>query len=172
MRTAGPQRLWKRLRTRARLRTRLSARIPLPFPRKRAKACSGNLSAPSRVPSPFTTARERKPSAALPAQPFASAAFRSARTVRTSRFNINETSMPQIIHVDRMCNECGNCTVFCPYDSAPYTRKNSRCFRPNRNLMKVRTKAFFVLGRRNGETASRRRFGCSSWYAMRDRSKN
>ena len=25
----------------------------------------------------------------------------------------------QILHVDRMCNECGNCTVFCPYDSAP-----------------------------------------------------
>ena len=26
----------------------------------------------------------------------------------------------QILHVDRMCNECGNCAVFCPYDSAPY----------------------------------------------------
>ncbi|MBR6739177.1 MAG: FAD-dependent oxidoreductase, partial [Oscillospiraceae bacterium] len=25
----------------------------------------------------------------------------------------------QIIHVDKMCNECGNCTQFCPYDSAP-----------------------------------------------------
>ena len=26
----------------------------------------------------------------------------------------------QIVHVDGMCNECGNCGVFCPYDSAPY----------------------------------------------------
>jgi putative selenate reductase len=25
----------------------------------------------------------------------------------------------QILHVDRMCNECGNCTQFCPYDSEP-----------------------------------------------------
>ncbi|MBE6931832.1 MAG: putative selenate reductase subunit YgfK [Ruminococcaceae bacterium] len=25
----------------------------------------------------------------------------------------------QILHVDRMCNECGNCTPFCPYDSEP-----------------------------------------------------
>ena len=29
----------------------------------------------------------------------------------------------QILHVDRMCNECGNCAVFCPYDSAPYQEK-------------------------------------------------
>ena len=29
----------------------------------------------------------------------------------------------QILHVDRMCNECGNCLVFCPYDSAPYRDK-------------------------------------------------
>ena len=29
----------------------------------------------------------------------------------------------QILHVDRMCNECGNCAVFCPYDSAPYKEK-------------------------------------------------
>ena len=29
----------------------------------------------------------------------------------------------QILHVDRMCNECGNCAIFCPYDSAPYREK-------------------------------------------------
>lgn len=31
--------------------------------------------------------------------------------------------MPQILHMDRMCNECGNCATFCPYDSAPYKDK-------------------------------------------------
>ncbi len=30
---------------------------------------------------------------------------------------------PQILHIDRMCNECGNCLVFCPYDSRPYQEK-------------------------------------------------
>ena len=25
----------------------------------------------------------------------------------------------QILHVDKMCNECGNCTPFCPYDAQP-----------------------------------------------------
>lgn len=29
----------------------------------------------------------------------------------------------QVIHVDYMCNECGNCRSFCPYDSAPYLDK-------------------------------------------------
>ena len=29
----------------------------------------------------------------------------------------------QIIHVDGMCNECGNCGTFCPYASRPYKDK-------------------------------------------------
>ncbi len=29
----------------------------------------------------------------------------------------------EILHVDQMCNECGNCAIFCPYDSAPYKEK-------------------------------------------------
>ncbi len=29
----------------------------------------------------------------------------------------------QIVHVDGMCNECGNCAVFCPYEGRPYKDK-------------------------------------------------
>ena len=29
----------------------------------------------------------------------------------------------QIVHVDIMCNECGNCAVFCPYSGRPYKDK-------------------------------------------------
>jgi len=29
----------------------------------------------------------------------------------------------QIVHIDFMCNECGNCEAFCPYSSAPYLDK-------------------------------------------------
>ena len=29
----------------------------------------------------------------------------------------------QIVHVDGMCNECGNCAVFCPYSGRPYRDK-------------------------------------------------
>lgn len=29
----------------------------------------------------------------------------------------------QILHIERMCNECGNCATFCPYPDAPYLVK-------------------------------------------------
>jgi putative selenate reductase len=29
----------------------------------------------------------------------------------------------QIVHIDRMCNECGNCAVFCPHPGKPYKDK-------------------------------------------------
>ncbi len=31
--------------------------------------------------------------------------------------------MPQILHVDGMCNECGNCAIFCPYSGRPFKDK-------------------------------------------------
>ena len=31
--------------------------------------------------------------------------------------------MAQIVHIDGMCNECGNCAVFCPYQGRPYRDK-------------------------------------------------
>ncbi len=37
--------------------------------------------------------------------------------------SVDGLSTAQIIHVDMMCNECGNCEVFCPYDSRPYKDK-------------------------------------------------
>jgi putative selenate reductase, YgfK subunit len=33
------------------------------------------------------------------------------------------TNLNQILHVDGMCNECGNCGTFCPYSSEPYKVK-------------------------------------------------
>jgi putative selenate reductase len=41
--------------------------------------------------------------------------------VKVSRADI--TCYQQILHMDGMCNECGNCAVFCPYDSAPFQDK-------------------------------------------------
>ena len=32
-------------------------------------------------------------------------------------------NIPQIIHIDDMCNECGNCASFCPYSGRPYKDK-------------------------------------------------
>lgn len=33
------------------------------------------------------------------------------------------SNLNQVIHVDGMCNECGNCAAFCPNDGAPYKDK-------------------------------------------------
>ncbi len=34
-----------------------------------------------------------------------------------------EANGTQIVHIDKLCNECGNCEMFCPYSSAPYKDK-------------------------------------------------
>lgn len=33
------------------------------------------------------------------------------------------SAQTQVVHVDGMCNECGNCAVFCPYEGRPYKDK-------------------------------------------------
>lgn len=40
-----------------------------------------------------------------------------------ANFVVNVSGENQIIHIDGMCNECGNCETFCPYSSAPYMDK-------------------------------------------------
>ncbi|MEG1524896.1 MAG: putative selenate reductase subunit YgfK [Clostridia bacterium] len=53
--------------------------------------------------------------------------------------------MPQILHVDKMCNECGNCLVFCPYDSAPYKEKLT-LFATEAEFDSSENKGFLPLG--------------------------
>ena len=36
---------------------------------------------------------------------------------------IETASGPQVLHLDRLCNECGNCASFCPYAGGPYRDK-------------------------------------------------
>ncbi len=52
----------------------------------------------------------------------------------------------QIIHVDYMCNECGNCKVFCPYSSAPYLDKFT-LFASEADLEDSKNQGFAVLDR-------------------------
>ena len=52
----------------------------------------------------------------------------------------------QIIHVDYMCNECGNCKSFCPYDSAPYLDKFT-LFADEKDMEDSKNQGFTVLDR-------------------------
>lgn len=53
---------------------------------------------------------------------------------------------PQIIHVDYMCNECGNCKSFCPYVSAPYLDKFT-LFANEADMADSKNQGFVVLDR-------------------------
>ncbi|MDO4976358.1 MAG: putative selenate reductase subunit YgfK [Eubacteriales bacterium] len=37
--------------------------------------------------------------------------------------DLSESCQPQILHIDGMCNECGNCAIYCPYVGKPYKDK-------------------------------------------------
>ena len=52
----------------------------------------------------------------------------------------------QIIHVDYMCNECGNCKSFCPYASAPYLDKFT-LFAKEEDMADSKNEGFAVLDR-------------------------
>lgn len=54
--------------------------------------------------------------------------------------------MHQVIHVDYMCNECGNCRSFCPYSSAPYLDKFT-LFANEADLNNSKNSGFAVLDR-------------------------
>jgi putative selenate reductase len=59
--------------------------------------------------------------------------------------DMGERNMQQILHVDRLCNECGNCTAFCPYDSSPYKEKFT-LFSTEKEFDESKNDGFFVLG--------------------------
>lgn len=51
----------------------------------------------------------------------------------------------QILHIDGMCNECGNCAVFCPYDGKPY-RDKFTLFWSNEDFENSENEGFLPLG--------------------------
>ena len=51
----------------------------------------------------------------------------------------------EILHIDRLCNECGNCASFCPYASAPYKDKLT-LFKDEEGFKDSANKGFLFLG--------------------------
>ena len=51
----------------------------------------------------------------------------------------------QIIHVDGMCNECGNCAVFCPYNGKPY-RDKFTLFWSEKDFADSENEGFLMIG--------------------------
>lgn len=60
----------------------------------------------------------------------------------------------QVVHVDKMCNECGNCAVFCPYASAPYKDKFT-VFASEEDMADSTNPGFCVLDQEAGKVKIR-----------------
>ena len=55
-------------------------------------------------------------------------------------------SSPQIIHIDDLCNECGNCSAFCPWTGSPYKDKFTY-FSREKDLNESKNSGFFDMGK-------------------------
>ncbi len=51
----------------------------------------------------------------------------------------------QIIHIDSLCNECGNCSQFCPYEGDPYKEKYT-IFNSEKELLESKNEGIIWLG--------------------------
>jgi putative selenate reductase len=77
-----------------------------------------------------------------------------------NRANISVTAdgKNQIIHIDNMCNSCGNCASFCPYDGRPYADKLTiftikEDFDESKNMGFLKTGKTFMVRLENQTTA-------------------
>jgi len=69
----------------------------------------------------------------------------------------------QIIHVDDLCNECGNCATFCVHQGRPYLEK-PRLFLSEATFRSEENNAFFI----EGSTIRRREDGRESRLAVKE----
>lgn len=70
----------------------------------------------------------------------------------------------QILHLDRMCNECGNCSSFCPYDSSPYLDKFT-LFSNEKDMQDSKNEGFLVLDSGKAACQVRYRGKLTTWRA-------
>jgi putative selenate reductase len=77
------------------------------------------------------------------------------------RFSIKQTR--QIVHVDDLCNECGNCATFCVHEGKPY-RDKPRLFLDEAGFQQEDNNAFYI----EGTTIRRRDGGRESRLALQD----
>ncbi len=60
----------------------------------------------------------------------------------------------QVLHIDSMCNECGNCEAFCPYASAPY-RDKFTLFDGQQDMRASENSGFYVSDPHKGQVCIR-----------------
>ncbi|GAA0747069.1 putative selenate reductase subunit YgfK [Clostridium oceanicum] len=74
-------------------------------------------------------------------------------------------SSHQIVHIDGMCNECGNCGVFCPYKGNPYKDKIT-LFWSEKDFQNSKNRGFLVLDKDKGLCKVRKEDGEVVYYVI------
>lgn len=74
-------------------------------------------------------------------------------------------SSHQVIHLDGMCNECGNCGVFCPHTGNPYKDKVT-IFWSEADFEDSSNKGFLILDRKEGACRVRKEDGTVVYYKL------
>jgi putative selenate reductase len=54
----------------------------------------------------------------------------------------------QVVHIDRICNECGNCAVFCPHGGLPY-RDKFTVFKTGEDFAESDNPGFLLTGEKH-----------------------
>lgn len=78
-------------------------------------------------------------------------------------------SSHQILHLDGMCNECGNCGVFCPHSGNPYKDKVT-LFWSEEDFKNSTNKGFLVIDKESGHCMVRTEEGIIATYTFSDES--
>lgn len=74
----------------------------------------------------------------------------------------------QIVHIDSLCNECGNCATFCPYEGAPHKDKTT-LFHDKKSFNESNNNGFFVDNSGSSEITISARFGGEKGIIIPDR---
>ena len=70
--------------------------------------------------------------------------------IKTDSLLFNDTN--QILHIDALCNECGNCETFCPYQDQPNKEKPT-LFSNEEDFSSSHNNGFFITQSKNQTTA-------------------
>jgi len=94
-------------------------------------------------------------------------ACQGGKLVVTGHEPFRVTQTRQIVHIDDLCNECGNCETFCVHQGKPY-REKPRLFWQRRFFVQENDNAFYIAPNGSGWRIDRREGGEEShldWQA-------
>lgn len=86
------------------------------------------------------------------------------------KLNNNNMDSHQVLHIDGMCNECGNCGVFCPHNGNPYKHKFT-IFWSEADFNNSDNKGFLLLDKTNNTFKIRKEDGLVVTYTLGEKGK-